>query len=84
MPASEQPGEHHQQHCRNNVKIEFGHLTCTIAEGEAQPPLGTVEDHVETFHHSCTDHQTIDRRGHPETEAVQCSVYIGDLLDVKL
>lgn len=84
MPASQQPGEHQQKQCRNNVNMAFRYLTCAVAEGEAQPLLGAVEDHVETLHHSCTDHQAIDRRGHPETEAVQCSVYVGDLLDVKL
>lgn len=73
-----------EQQRGNNVNVAVGHLTCTIAEGKAQPPLGTVEDHVETFHHSRTDHQTVDRRGHPETEAVQRSVHVGDLLDIKL
>lgn len=59
-------------------------LTCAGAEGEAQPPLGAVEDHVEAFHHRGSDHQPVDRRGHPEAEAVQRAVQVGDLLDVEL
>lgn len=46
---------HHQRHHPVHAR-----LTCTVAEGEAQPPPGAVEHHVEAFHDRGANHQAVD------------------------